>query len=122
MCMAMSPLKDHLHLARLDGRAYVVLGAGGGGLGDATCEALAGAGAQLLCVDRSEEQAHGIAHRVGGQAYVADVTKRDEVQALFDHARSSFAERFAGGGPVRPDRKRLLLGKSGSLRLNIGGC
>lgn len=94
--MATSPLKDHLQLARLDRRAYVVLGAGGGGLGDATCEALAGAGAQLLCVDRSEDQAQAIARHVGGEAYVADATKRDEMQALFDHARSSFGERFTG--------------------------
>ena len=61
--MASLPLKDHLSLARLDGRAYMVLGAGGGGLGDATCEALAGAGARLLCIDRSEEQARAIAPR-----------------------------------------------------------
>lgn len=94
--MAMSPLKDHLTLARLDGRAYVVLGAGGGGLGDATCEALAGAGARLLCVDRAEDQAKAIAAHVGGEPFVADVTRRAEVQAVFDRARAAFGERFAG--------------------------
>jgi len=94
--MATSPLKDHLQLARLDGKAYVVLGAGGGGLGDATCVALAGAGAQLLCVDRSEEHANAIAAQVGGEPFVADVTRREEVQALFEHARTSFGERLAG--------------------------
>lgn len=94
--MVASLLKDHLNLARLDGRAYVVLGAGGGGLGDATCEALAGAGARLLCVDRSEEQANAIAAQVGGEPFVADVTKRAEVNAIFEHARSSMGDRFAG--------------------------
>ncbi|WP_313805593.1 SDR family oxidoreductase [Sphingobium sp.] len=94
--MAMPPLKDHLQLARLDGRAYVVLGAGGGGLGDASCEALAGAGAQLLCVDRSEEQARAIAAHVGGEPFVADITRRADVQAVFDHARAVMGDRFSG--------------------------
>ncbi|HKT77776.1 MAG TPA: SDR family oxidoreductase [Sphingobium sp.] len=94
--MATPPLKDHLQLARLDGRGYVVLGAGGGGLGDATCEALAGAGARLICVDRSEEQARAVAAQVGGEPFVADVTRRDEVQAVFDRARALFGDRFAG--------------------------
>ena len=98
--MATLPLKDHLRVARLDGRAYVVLGAGGGGVGDATCEALAGAGAQLLCVDSAEEQARAIARQVGGEAFVADVTRREEVQAVFDRARSLFGERFAGAVDV----------------------
>lgn len=89
-------LKDHLDLARLDGRGYVVIGAGGGGLGDATCEALAGAGAQLLCVDLSEEQARQVAERVGGEPFVADVTRRSDVQAVFDRAQELMRGRFAG--------------------------
>lgn len=94
--MATPLLKDHLQLARLDGRSYVVLGAGGGGLGDATCEALAGAGAHLLCVDRSEEQAKAVAAQVGGEPFVADVTLRKDVQAVFDRAQAAFGTGFAG--------------------------
>ena len=94
--MATPPLKDYLNLARLDGRSYVVLGAGGGGLGDATCAALAGAGAHLLCVDRTEEQAKAIAAEVGGEPFVADVTRRDDMTAVFERARSSMGDRFVG--------------------------
>ncbi|HKY82294.1 MAG TPA: SDR family NAD(P)-dependent oxidoreductase, partial [Sphingobium sp.] len=91
-----APPDDYLNLARLDGRGYVVLGAGGGGLGDATCMALAGAGAQLLCVDRSQEQAEVIAAQVGGEPCVADVTRREDMAAVFERARSLMGDRFAG--------------------------
>jgi len=94
--MGTPPLKDHLNLARLDGRGYVVLGAGGGGLGDASCEALAGAGAQLLCVDRSREEANAIAARVNGEPFVADVTCRTDMEAVFNRAHNLMGERFAG--------------------------
>lgn len=91
-----STLKDYLASARLDGRGYVVLGAGGGGLGDATCSALAGAGAKLLCVDRDQGQAEAIAHQVGGEPHVADVTKRSEMVDVFAKAQSSWGSSFAG--------------------------
>lgn len=91
-----APLKDHLSLARLDGRGYVVLGAGGGGLGDATCLALAAAGAQLVCVDRAPEQAEAIAGLIGGEPVVADVTRRQDMEMVFERARSSLGNKFAG--------------------------
>lgn len=94
--MATPSLKDHFASARLDGRGYVVLGAGGGGLGDATCMALAGAGAQLLCVDRDEGQAGAIAGRVGGESCVADVTQRDDMIGVFERAKAMMGPRFAG--------------------------
>lgn len=89
-------LKDHFRDARLDGHGYVVIGAGGGGLGDATCEALAGAGAQVLCVDLSEQEARRIADHVGGVPFVADVTRRPDMQAVFDHVQRIMGERFSG--------------------------
>lgn len=94
--MATSALKDHLASARLDRCGYVVLGAGGGGLGDATCMALAAAGAQLLCVDRAEDQAEAIARQVGGEPCVADVTRRHDMRAVFERAQSVMGRRFAG--------------------------
>ena len=94
--MPASPPKDYLGSARLDGRGYVVLGAGGGGLGDATCMALAGAGAQLLCVDRDARQAEAIASQAGGEACVADVTRRDDMVAVFERAQAWMGHRFAG--------------------------
>lgn len=91
-----APLKDHLASARLDGRGYVVLGAGGGGLGDATCLALAAAGARLLCVDRDAGQAEAVAALVGGEPFVGDVTRRDDMTAIFERARAAMGSRFAG--------------------------
>ncbi|WP_066962754.1 SDR family NAD(P)-dependent oxidoreductase [Rhizorhabdus dicambivorans] len=89
-------LEDPFRAARLDGRAYVVLGAGGGGLGDAACRALAGAGADLMCVDRSAERAQAIAAAVGGVPHVADAIDRDDMVALFAEAADRFGNRFAG--------------------------
>ncbi|WP_271597764.1 hypothetical protein [Bradyrhizobium sp. CCBAU 45384] len=48
---------DYLEKARLQNRGFILLGAGGGGIGPAVARALAGAGAELLCVDISEAEA-----------------------------------------------------------------
>ena len=48
--MPVSPDDDVLKSLDLRGRGYVVIGAGQG-IGAATCRALAGLGARLLCVD-----------------------------------------------------------------------
>lgn len=80
---------DYLSLLRLDGRGYVVLGAGQG-IGEQTAHALAQAGAQVLCVDQNEDLAESIANKVGGIACVADATKRSDVQRVFDTARQKF--------------------------------
>src|SRR5207245_8257490 len=51
---------DYLQQLRLDGKNFVVLGAGQG-IGEATTHALAQAGARVLCVDREEDLAVRIA-------------------------------------------------------------
>ncbi len=80
---------DYLSLLRLDGRGYVVLGAGQG-IGEQTANALAQAGAKVLCVDHDEELAQVIAAKIDGVACVADATKRADVQRIFDTARKHF--------------------------------
>ncbi|WP_429326973.1 hypothetical protein [Paraburkholderia sp. GAS348] len=45
---------DYLSLLRLDGRGFVVLGAGQG-IGEQTVHALAQADARVLCVDRTHD-------------------------------------------------------------------
>lgn len=87
---------DHLAASRLDGRGYVVLGAGGGGMGTATSLALAAAGANLLCVDASMAEAQAIAAQTGGVGYAADATSRKEMAAVFAQAGDRFGNRFAG--------------------------
>lgn len=80
---------DFLSLLRLDGRGFVVLGAGQG-IGEQTVHALAQAGAKVLCVDRDEELAREVARVAGGVPCAADVTARGDMQRVFDTARESF--------------------------------
>lgn len=80
---------DYLSLLRLDGRGFVVLGAGQG-IGEQTVHALAQAGARVLCVDRDEQLAHNIAAAVGGIPCVADATSRDDMLRVFETARKHF--------------------------------
>lgn len=72
-----------LSLLRLDGRAIVVLGAGQG-IGVQASHALAQAGAKVVCVDRDPALADAIATAVGGLACAADVTRREDMQRVFD--------------------------------------
>ncbi len=78
-----TPVPDYLSRLRLDGRSYVVVGAGQG-MGRQTCHALAQAGAsRLVCVDIEEQRAKDIAEEVGiGVAWTGDVTKRADVARL----------------------------------------
>lgn len=80
---------DFLSLLRLDGRGFVVLGAGQG-IGEQACHALSQAGARVLCVDRDDELARRIAGAVGGVPCTADVTSRADMQRVFDTAREVF--------------------------------
>ena len=82
---------DYLKQLRLDGKNFVVLGAGQG-IGEATTHALAQAGARVLCVDREEDLAVQIAKAVNGVHFAGDVTSRDTMQRAFDAAVRNFGE------------------------------
>jgi NAD(P)-dependent dehydrogenase (short-subunit alcohol dehydrogenase family) len=74
-----SPIPDYQSRIRLDGRPFLVLGAGQG-IGRQTCHALAQAGARIVCVDRDETLAKEIAAEVGGVSCVGDITSRADVE------------------------------------------
>lgn len=84
-----SPIPDFLGRLRLDGRSYVVAGAGQG-MGRHTAHALAQAGAgTVVCVDVETERAADIAAELDDAsgrhvalAWSGDVTRRDEVTRL----------------------------------------
>ncbi len=86
-----SEIPDYLDRLRLDGRHYVVAGAGQG-MGRQTCHALAQAGAAtVVCADVDEARAVEIAAELDqasgrhvGVAWVGDVTSRAEVRRLVD--------------------------------------
>ncbi|WWQ67752.1 SDR family oxidoreductase [Streptomyces sp. Q6] len=86
-----TPVPDYATLHRLDGRGFVLLGAGNG-IGRQTAHALTAAGARVLCVDVDKERADAVAAETGGTPHVADVTRRADVSDLF-----AFADREWGG-------------------------
>lgn len=79
---------DYPSLLRLDGRRFVVLGAGQG-IGRQATHALASAGARVVCVDRDADLAHDIAAEVDGVPWIGDVTERPGVERLFDDAAAA---------------------------------
>ncbi len=77
----------------LRGQATLVTG-GGSGLGAATCEALAAAGAKIAVLDRNEAAAQAVAARIGGLAVACDVANAASAEA-------AVARAGAAHGPAR---------------------
>lgn len=65
----------------LRGRTALVTG-GGSGIGRATAEALAGAGALVHVVDREAESAKSVAAAIGGAAHVVDLADPEAIGTL----------------------------------------
>ena len=66
---------DYPALLRLDGRGFVVIGAGQG-IGRQTAHALASVGARVFCVDLEPERAARVAREVGGLPCSGDARER----------------------------------------------
>jgi NAD(P)-dependent dehydrogenase (short-subunit alcohol dehydrogenase family) len=86
---------DYLADLRLEGRGFVVLGAGPG-IGAQTCHALSQAGGRVLCVDIDRGLAEKTAADTKGIAFQADVTRRDGMQGVFDEAHKHFGAQLWG--------------------------
>lgn len=76
---------DYEHGLRLDGRRFVVVGAGQG-IGRQCTHALAAVGARVACVDVDADLARQVAAEVGGAAMAGDATRRDDVERLLGDA------------------------------------
>jgi NAD(P)-dependent dehydrogenase (short-subunit alcohol dehydrogenase family) len=77
-----SEVPDYASRLRLDGRRFVVIGAGQG-MGRQAVHALAANGARVVCVDREGDLAGDVAAEVDGIPWVGDVIDRQEVERLF---------------------------------------
>src|SRR5436190_11742645 len=76
---------DYQGLLRLDGRRFVVLGAGQG-IGRQASHALASVGARLACVDQDPDLAAEIATEVDGTPLSGNAFDRTDMERMFDDA------------------------------------
>ena len=83
-----TPVPSYKDLYRLDGRGFVVVGAGQG-IGRQTSHALAQAGAKLFLIDNRQELAKEIADEVDGTPWVADARDRSDVEGAVKEARKT---------------------------------
>jgi NAD(P)-dependent dehydrogenase (short-subunit alcohol dehydrogenase family) len=83
-----TPVPDFGSRLRLDGRGFVLIGAGQG-IGRQAAHALTQAGARVVCVDREADLADDVAAEVGGVAWSGDATDRAEVERLFKEAHDA---------------------------------
>lgn len=83
-----SPVPDYSGLLRLDGRGFLVVGAGQG-IGRQTVHALASCGARVACLDNQAELAKDVADEVDGLPLVADARDRDQVDEAVGRAKAS---------------------------------
>jgi NAD(P)-dependent dehydrogenase (short-subunit alcohol dehydrogenase family) len=77
-----SPVPDYPGRLRLDGRRFVVLGAGQG-IGRQSAHALASVGARVACVDLDADRARDVAAEIDGLALTGDVTRRADATRIF---------------------------------------
>ncbi|MBV8691491.1 MAG: SDR family oxidoreductase [Actinobacteria bacterium] len=78
---------DYPGKLRLDGKNFVVIGAGQG-IGRQATHALASVGAKTMCVDLDADLAAEIAKEVDGVAWSGDATKRADAERLFTDAEA----------------------------------
>ncbi len=74
-------------MTRFQGKTAVVTG-GAKGIGAATARRLASEGASVVVADFDETAAQETAQEIGGRAVRCDVTKREDVEAAVDAAKS----------------------------------
>ena len=97
--------------------SVAVITGGGSGLGAATAERLAAAGAKVAVLDVNAEAARAVAERIGGEAFNCDVTSGDGAAATLEEVREALgAPRIlvncAGVGPAQ-----RIVGRNGPMPL-----
>ena len=82
---------DHANLFRLDGKSYVVLGAGSG-LGEHVARTIVGLGGRVLGVDINPEPLRSLAEELGMPFLVADATSEDGAAAIAEAVVAEFGQ------------------------------
>jgi NAD(P)-dependent dehydrogenase (short-subunit alcohol dehydrogenase family) len=100
----------------INGQAAIVTG-GASGLGAATAEVLAAAGAKVAIVDVNIDGARAVASKVGGLALRCDVTESDSAvaalaEAKAKHGAARILVNCAGVGPAK-----RIVGRDGPMAL-----
>jgi len=84
-----SPVPDYRARCRVDGRSFIIAGAGYG-MGRQAAHSLSALGGQVYCVDMVEDRVEDVAKETGGVAHVADVRHGDQVRAVVEGAQAAF--------------------------------
>src|SRR6516225_8504593 len=82
---------DFANLLRLDGRGFVVMGAGQG-MGRQSAHALSQQGARVVCVDIEPDRAEAVAAEIGGIPYTGDVLVAEQAEAAIVLAEREFGD------------------------------
>jgi NAD(P)-dependent dehydrogenase (short-subunit alcohol dehydrogenase family) len=80
-------IPDYTAMARLDGKTFVVIGAGQG-IGRQTAHALSQAGARVGCIGRDPDRTTRVAEETGGFALIGDASKRADAERMFAEAEA----------------------------------
>lgn len=83
-----TPVPSYPDLLKLEGRGFIVVGAGQG-IGRQATHALAQAGANLFVIDNQDALAKEIADEVAGTPWVADARDRGEVERAVAEAKKA---------------------------------
>ncbi|HZZ47609.1 MAG TPA: 3-oxoacyl-ACP reductase [Pseudonocardia sp.] len=95
---------------RLEGRVAVITG-GGSGIGLASARRLAAEGARIVIADVDAGSGKAAAHEVGGEFVATDVTREQQVEALFQTAVDRFGSldiAFNNAGISPPEDDSIL--------------
>ena len=106
-------------MGSLDGRVAIVTG-GGRGIGRAVAKALAREGVRVTVTGRSKEALEAVAHEIGGQAIVCDVTREEDVTRL-TVIPADILVANAGVTHATPLHKETLAGWNEVIATNLTG-